>query len=69
MPILVTLLGIVTEVIPLFEKAPPSMLVAPLGTVRLVIRLHPENALLPMTLSAEFNAIELFAGGQTSNFV
>ena len=57
------------EVIPLLLKAPLSMLVAPLGTVRLVIRVHPLNALPPMTFSAEFNAIELFAGGQIKSFV
>ena len=57
------------EVIPLLLKAPLSMLVAPLGTVRLVIRVQPLNALPPMTFNAEFNAIELFAGGQINSFV
>jgi hypothetical protein len=55
--------------IPLPEKAPLSMVVTLLGSVRLVILLQPLNALLPIIFSAEFNAMELFAGGQTRSFV
>ena len=55
--------------IPLLLNAPLSILVAPLGMVRLVILEHPLNALPPMTFNAEFNAIELFAGGQINSFV
>ena len=69
LPILVTEAGIVTEVIALPLNAPLSMLVAPVGTVRLVILVHPLNAFPPITFNAEFKAIELFAGGQIRSFV
>ena len=52
------------DVIPLPLNAPLSILVAPLGTVRLVILVQPLKAFPPITRNAEFNAIELFAGGQ-----
>lgn len=69
LPMLVTLFGIVIVLIPLLLNAPPSMLVAPVGTVKLVIRVQPLNAFDPITFSAEFNAMELFAGGQINSFV
>lgn len=69
LPILVTLAGIVMEVIALLLNAPLSIVVAPSGTVRLVIRVQPLNALPPMIFSAEFSAMELFAGGQIKSFV
>ena len=68
-PIFVTLFGIVISLIALSLNAPLSMLVAPLGTVRLVIRVQPLKAFPPMTFNAEFSAIELFAGGQINSFV
>jgi hypothetical protein len=69
LPMDVTLLGIVTLVMPLPENAPLSMVVHPLGTVTLVILVHPLNAPFPMTFNAEFNAMEPFAGGQSNSFV
>lgn len=61
--------GIVIEVMPLLLNAPLSILVAPVGTVRLVILVQPLNALPPMIFNAEFSAMELFAGGQIKSFV
>ena len=69
MPMLVTLFGIVIVLIALLLNAPLSMLVAPLGTFRLVILVQPLNAFPPMTFSAEFSAMELFAAGQIKSFV
>lgn len=66
---LVTDEGIVIFLMPLFENAPLSIVVAPFGTVRLVILLHPLNAPPPMILIAELSAIELFACGQIKSFV
>jgi xanthosine utilization system XapX-like protein len=65
----VTLLGIVMFLIPLPEKAPPSIVVTLLGSVRLVILEQPLNAVLLIIFNAEFKAMELFAGGQTRSFV
>ena len=66
---LVTEAGMVIDVMPLLLNAPLSMLVAPSGIVRLVILEQPLNALPPMILNAEFNAMELFACGQIKSLV
>ena len=66
---LVTEEGIVTVLMPLFENAPLSIVVAPFGTVSDVTLLHPLKAPPPIIRIAEFKAIELFACGQIKSFV
>lgn len=53
-PIDVTDFGIVTELIPLPEKAPLSIVVSPLGREMDVILLQPASAPLPMIFVPEW---------------
>lgn len=53
-PIDVTPFGIVTDLIPLPENAPLSIVVRPLGKVRDVTDVQPENAPLPIIFVPEY---------------